>query len=97
MRIGNVELLEAVTAYFEVFQVGRRSDCETAAELYEWVLRGRSLLSLCEISQHTDLKRRGVIRSRNRLCWALVYIPLPQKIQQGFCPSPDDCPEQCYV
>jgi hypothetical protein len=46
MGIGNFELLEAVTAYFEVFQGGRRSKCETAAELYEWVLRGMRFLSL---------------------------------------------------
>jgi hypothetical protein len=46
MRIGNIELLEAVTAYIEVFQGGRRSNCETTAKFYERVFRGTIFHSL---------------------------------------------------
>jgi hypothetical protein len=45
MLTGNAELLEAITTYSEVFQGGRRSNCETTAELHEWFLRGMALTS----------------------------------------------------
>jgi hypothetical protein len=86
VMIGNVELLEAVTAYSEVFQGGRRSNCETTAEFHEWVFRGMTLLSLSEESQHTDLKRRGVIRSRSGALGACIYS-FTAELQQRHLPN----------
>jgi hypothetical protein len=41
MCVGNIELLEAARACYEVLQAGRRSDGEVAAELRHGVLGGR--------------------------------------------------------
>lgn len=84
--IGDVELLEAVTTYFEVFPAGRRSICETTAELHEWLLRGMTILSLLKNPQRTDVKCRGVIRSRTGYAGCL-YICSTQKFSKDILPN----------
>ncbi len=86
-RIGDIELLETITAHPEVFPRGRGTKGQIATEFYKRVFGGMLFIGIIALLMVILLTLRigAKLEARNAALSAL-YIFFYHRIQQYFCP-----------